>query len=96
MKIKTTFSLALLVLSVSALGQELKPGFDKDEYKQMMLISAKTSALDSNYYNSFPNPENYKLEYRSPSVGFDNLWEFWTDDNNGKAVISVRGTTEKG
>lgn len=95
MKIKTTFSLALLVLSVSALGQELKPGFDKDEYKQMLLISAKTSALDSNYYNSFPNPENYKLEYRSPSVGFDNLWEFWTDDNNGKAVISVRGTTEK-
>lgn len=84
----------VLFLSVIAFGQQLKPGFDKDEYREMMLISAKTSALDSNYYNSFPNPTNYKLRYRSLSIGLDNLWELWTD-GAGKAVISIRGTTEK-
>ncbi len=94
MKTKITFYLTFLV-SWSSYGQQLSPGFDKNEYKQMMLISARTSALDSNYYKNLPNPEDYKMTYRSQPVGFDNLWEFWTDDIHNKAVISIRGTTDK-
>lgn len=84
----------ILFLSITAKGQHLKPGFDRDEYRELMYISAKTSALDSNYYNSFPNPVHHKKQYRSSSIGLDNLWELWTD-GAGKAVISIRGTTEK-
>ncbi len=91
---KTILSLFLLFMSLSVFGQQLKPGFDKDEYREMMLISAKTSALDTNYYNSFPHPAHFNMQYRSSSIGLDNLWELWTD-GAGKAVISIRGTTEK-
>jgi hypothetical protein len=92
MKIK--ISLFLLFTSLAVYGQHLKPGFDKNEYREMMYISAKTSALDSTYYNRFPNPGAYKMLYRSQPIGLDNLWELWADDN-GKAVISLRGTTAK-
>lgn len=88
------FLLFFSLISINGFGQQLKPGFDKDEYRTLMLISAKTSALDSNYYNSFPLPQHYKLLYRSASIGLDNLWELWSDVF-GKAVISIRGTTEK-
>lgn len=83
-----------LCISFTLAGQELKPGFDKNEYRELMYISARTSALDSNYYKDFPEPGQYKMIYRSESVGLDNLWDLWTD-NAGKAVISIRGTTEK-
>ncbi len=86
--------LCLVILKLEGFGQHLLPGFDKDEYREVMFISAKTSALDSNYYNKFPDPTNYQLLYRSKSIGLDNLWELWSD-KKGKAVISVRGTTEK-
>ncbi|MCO5284966.1 MAG: lipase family protein [Chitinophagaceae bacterium] len=93
---KTILPLFLLLsFSLTSLSQKLKPGFDKEEYREMMLISAKTSALDSNYYLSLPFPAHFTLQYRSSSIGLDNLWELWTDDKSGKAVISIRGTTEK-
>lgn len=92
MKIKSL--ILLLFISLTVHGQLLKPGFDKDEYREMMLISAKTSALDSIYYNKYPDPPHYKMLYRSSSIGLDNLWELWSD-GMGKAVISIRGTTEK-
>lgn len=79
---------------LTALGQQLNPGFDKNEYKELMFISARTSSLDSGYYNKFPQPAHFKRKYRSASIGLDNLWELWSDDM-GKAVISIRGTTEK-
>lgn len=91
---KKHFLLFFLLISINGFGQQLKPGFDKDEYRELMFISAKTSALDSNYYNSFPFPQHYKMLYRSASIGLDNLWELWSD-GSGKAVISIRGTTEK-
>lgn len=90
---KIILPIVSFLISFSVYGQQLKPGFDKDEYRELMLISAKTSALDSTYYNSFPNPTHYKLQYRSSSIGLDNLWQLWSD-GAGNAVISIRGTTE--
>lgn len=87
-------SLILLLFFASKLiAQPLKPGFDKEEYKQMMLISARTTASE-NYYRNFPEPQNFKMIYQSKPIGLDNLWDFWTN-NSGQAVISIRGTTEK-
>lgn len=44
-------------------GQQLKPGFDKNEYKELMLISARTTAVPD-YYKDFPEPSNFKMIYQ--------------------------------
>ncbi len=82
------------ILSLSFLNaQQLKPGFDKEEYRQLMLISARTTA-NENYAKDFELPKEYLMIYRSSTMGLDNLWDLWTANNN-TAVISIRGTTEK-
>jgi len=91
---KVTKLLLLLSLStLTAKGQQLRPGFDKNEYKELMLISARTTAEES-YYKDFPEPAGFKMLYQSKPIGLDNLWDLWTNEKN-VAVISIRGTTEK-
>ncbi|MNU30858.1 Lipase (class 3) [compost metagenome] len=75
-------------------AQSLKPGFDRDEYRQMMYISARTGAGSPDYYKDFPAPD-YRMVYRSGTMGLDNLWDFWISNTGDQAVISLRGTTEK-
>ncbi|MDO9253966.1 MAG: lipase family protein [Bacteroidales bacterium] len=87
-----TFLLILLIpLFLSA--QHLKPGFDKEEYKELMLISARSTS-DSAYYNTFPEPQHFKMVYHSPEMGLANMWDLWKGDNS-VAAISIRGTTSK-
>ncbi len=88
--LKITLLFAVVHLGLTAFGQ-LKPGFDKEEYKQLMLVSART-VNDTAYSNQFPEPSGFKLAYRSPVIGIENLWDFWENDN-GTAAISIRGTT---
>lgn len=95
MKTKQHFlwSLAFaLLLPAFSSGQLLKPGFDKEEYKELMYISARTGALSPGYYADIPEPK-FKMVYRSATMGLDNLWDLWTD-NGSTAVISIRGTTD--
>lgn len=86
-------SVILLFTNNLLLAQQLKPGFDKEEYRQMMLISTRTTA-DSSYYNDFAAPKEFKMVYQSPVMGLDNLWDLWVNEKN-VAVVSIRGTTEK-
>jgi hypothetical protein len=86
--------MCLLVLTCSFCdAQQLKPGFDASEYRELMLVSARTSA-NPTYFNQFPEPVKFRMIYQSPVMGLDNLWDFWSD-NAGTAVISIRGTTQK-
>ena len=80
----------LLVLPMVSSGQRLKPGFDKDEYIEMLKVSAQFG--DSTYVRAFPAPQQFKLVYRSPVVGLENRWDLWTN-NRGTVVLSLRGTT---
>lgn len=80
-----------LLFSQSIIAQHLKPGFDKQEFIEMLKIGSRTTA-DSSYYNSFPAPQQFKMIYQSQQVGLDNLWQLWIN-NDSVAVISVRGTT---
>ncbi|MEO5684016.1 MAG: lipase family protein [Chitinophagaceae bacterium] len=82
-----------LFFSLLVSAQVIKPGFDKEEYRQLMLISARTTAVDS-YSHEFETPKAYQMIYRSAVIGLDNLWDLWTAPNN-TAVISIRGTTPK-
>ncbi len=75
-------------------AQELKPGFDKSEYIELLRIAAHQ--LDTPWQNrSIPLPAHYRLAYRSKTVGMDNRWDLWLRDDAKVGVISVRGTTGK-
>lgn len=93
MKLQKFFYLAvLLALSSGVFSQQLKPGFNKKEYLDLLKISAQFG--DSSYRASIPVPVEYKLAYRSPVMGLDNMWDLYTK-NSDLAIISLRGTTEK-
>lgn len=88
------FFVLLLFFAVTTHAQKLKPGFDKEEYRQLMYVSARTTA-SPNYYKQFPEPSHFKMLYQSKPMGLDNLWDLWKDEDN-IAVISIRGTTSNG
>lgn len=82
-----TFTYCLFSLS----AQNLKPGFDKEEYIELLKITAQTNQsknLSPSFY-----PEKFVLEYASEEMGFDNCWTLWTYKNE-VAVIAIRGTIE--
>ncbi|TDB62391.1 META domain-containing protein [Arundinibacter roseus] len=89
------FSLLCSLLATSSLlsAQSLRPGFDKNEYLEMLKISANFG--DSSYVAAFPKPERFDFVYRSPVVGLDNRWDLWVSKNKmqPQAVLSLRGTT---
>ncbi len=89
---KYIISIVACIFCTHVSSQQLKPGFDKNEYIGLMKVSAQFG--DSAYRASLPVPEEYHFIYRSPIVGLDNCWELWKQ-KNGVAVISIRGTTVK-
>ncbi|MEO6833308.1 MAG: lipase family protein [Chitinophagaceae bacterium] len=90
---KISALLFLIFYSLSPLNaQALKPGFNKAEYLELLKVNAKCTYLVP--FKSIPNPEKFRLCYRSPIVALDNAWELWTSGEN-VAAISIRGTTEK-
>lgn len=88
---KILFLLALLQTQLTIFCQ-LLPGFDKEEYKALMKVSAQFG--DSAYAAQTPPPTGYQRIYRSPVMGLDNRWDLWKT-NNGIPIISIRGTTAK-
>ncbi|XZF15076.1 lipase family protein [Chitinophagaceae bacterium MMS25-I14] len=70
-------------------GQHLQPGFDKEEYLELLRVSARHG--DSNYFSKIEAPEHFRYVYTSPVMGLDNRWQLWTNQN--VAVLSIRGTT---
>lgn len=87
------FILFLFFLKVHSLCQQLEPGFNKEEYIEQLLISVR-SVKDSTYESTFDKPARFKMIYQSPTMGLDNSWDLWGNEQ-GTAVISLRGTTEK-
>ncbi len=88
-----SFLCSFLVASSLLSAQSLRPGFDKNEYMEMLKISANFG--DSSYVAAFPKPERFDFVYRSPVVGLDNRWDLWVSTNKAQpqAVLSLRGTT---
>ena len=81
-----------LSISPACLFGQLKPGFDKAEYRELMYVSTRSTA-DSGYYAKFPLPSRFHQVYQSKSIGLDNMWDLW--ESGDQAVISIRGTTSK-
>ncbi len=74
----------------SSHSQKLKPGFDAQEYIELLKVSARHA--DTMYHKRVPAPKDFKLHYRSPVTGLDNRWDLWVKQDS-MAVISIRGTT---
>jgi len=91
--IKKLFLFFLFLFSISLYGKNLKPGFDKAEYIEMVEIAQKAHIdLDKwSTITSVPDPQKFKFAYRSPVVGLENIWDLWISKDS-IAVISVRGS----
>src|SRR5437879_3453341 len=88
---KKIFFLVAFLYSVLLSSQpKLKPGFDANEY--MDLIKVSSYFLDSLHPTYvLPLGTNYQKVYRSPVVGLQNRFDVWLKDNS-IGIISIRGT----
>lgn len=97
MKYDTIIIGVVLIFAFNKISaQELRPGFDKTEYIDMLKINQKTHiALDKwNEPGGFPYPEQFNFVYRSPVVAFDNIWDLWVHKTKPIAVIGVQGSVQ--
>lgn len=98
MFVQTRKALRLAALGLGLLGsvrtplaQPLKPGFDRDEYREMLYIAADHYPETTRH---LPKPSQYRRLYLSKEVGLDNRWSLWMKGQD-VALISLRGTTLK-
>lgn len=90
------FVFLLIFLSgygLQCFSQPLIAGFDKNEYLELLKVSARSTA-EPDYFRTIPEPQNNSMVYQSAVTGLDNLWDLWTN-RQGRTVISIRGTTQK-
>ena len=98
MKSITFTALIFLFLFAKTISAQtkLKPGFEKEECKEMLKI-ALVQALDTQEWRtprSVALPQKFKFAYRSPLIGLQNMWDLWISKDS-VAVISIRGTDIK-
>lgn len=92
MKIFPIFFFLVLSGSFSVTyAQKLTPGFDKNEFLELLKIGSRTTT-DSMWFGNVKHPES-TLIYQSKTSGFDNIWQLWIR-KDGVPIISIRGTTK--
>jgi len=79
--------LLLLLCSFESSAQSLKPGFDPNEYTDLLKLA------ELQYFNKDSSIPYYNIQYRSPEMGLKNKWDLWLRDDS-VAVISIRGTVQ--
>ncbi|MDJ1506186.1 lipase family protein [Xanthocytophaga agilis] len=80
----------IFIILTTSYAQVLKPGFDKEEYMELMKVSARFG--DTTYSNAIAKPQQYDFVYRSPVIGLENRWDLWVNKQHSVGVISIRGT----
>ncbi len=89
---KKIFGSVLLLISFFA-NAEIKPGFDKNEVRDMIALCNSYTFLDLYGNDAEIIPSGYKLVYTSPTTGTDNKYQVYTKGDVG--VINFRGSTDK-
>jgi hypothetical protein len=82
--------LLTFLLTFKSSAQGLEPGFNKQEYIELLKINAMFG--DSVFRAKVPPPANSTFLYRSPEVGLENRWDLYLR-KDGVGIISIRGTT---
>ncbi len=75
-------------------AQNLKAGFDKEEYIETLKINQKAHFEVNTWaeVKAVPDPQHFNFEYRCPRVAFDNIWDLWIHKNKRIALIAVQGS----
>lgn len=90
--ILASFFTGALLLSTLCYSQSLEPGFNKEEFIELMKVFSRWG--DSTFYEGIPESQEYKRVYGSPTMGLENRWELYVSKTNpGVALINIRGTT---
>ena len=66
---RTIILTSLLLYSLFGYTQKLQPGFNKEEYIELLRISV-CSVKDSTYANKHEKPKNHTMIYQSGSIGW--------------------------
>ncbi|OJV54067.1 MAG: lipase [Bacteroidetes bacterium 43-16] len=77
-----------------AIARTLQPGFSKAEYLETIKANARVH-YDLDKWDSIkkvPASDQYDFIYRSPVVGFENMWDLWVAKDKSIAIISIRGS----
>ena len=90
MKHGTLILIVYLFLSSNSFGQ-LKPGFEPNEYKQILGVFAHHIS-DTTFSKGIPKPKTLKMDSESPTVGLETKWNLWLNESKKIAVFSIRGT----
>ena len=61
------------VIDSFAQTTKLEPGFDKEEFLELLKVSSRQG--DSLYNPNLPAPEKFQKIYRSSEMGLDNRWD---------------------
>ncbi len=89
--IRGAFLAALLLCCAAVYGQDLKSGFDADEYIHVLHRCAMQ--VDSSYRGHTPADTMYTRVYRSPVLGLHNRYDLWLRKDHKQIAIDLRGTT---
>lgn len=82
------------VLCPFILKAQLRPGFDKEEYIEMLSLASRQG--DSSWWKGIPEPKYFQRIYRSEETGLKNRWDLWRSNEEKVIVVSIRGTTADG
>lgn len=87
----STFSHTLIFIMLHAFlsAQPVKPGFDRDECRELLAISAAT-ARDEAYAEKLPYPERFEKVYEGKVTALGNSWDLWMDEG-AVVAVSIRG-----
>ncbi len=89
---RTQLILLAILVSFSAYA-ELKPGFDKNEARDMIALCNSYTFLDLYGSDAEIIPNDYKKIYTSATFGTDNKYQIYL--HGDVAVINFRGSTDK-
>lgn len=90
---KFVMLLSALCISTLTFAQHQK-GFQDNEAIELIQICNSFSALDLYGTDKDFIPKNYIKIHTSKSVGMDNAFQVYADENNKKAIIHFRGSTQ--
>lgn len=75
-------------------SQVLQPGFDKEEYRELVYVFTTHYDREASMPELFQPPSEYFFDYCSYEICLKNKWDLWIGNDKDKAVLSIRGSTK--
>jgi len=94
MRYITCAILACLLFLYTTKAQTLSPGFNAEEYAEMLrvILSNADTAYLQRHSITMPIANDYHLAYQAPETGLRNQWSLFVNSSNTILVINLRGT----